>query len=149
MSNNSCECSIHLCDPFPDSGWQQGNGSPSQNNGLLRGWWLTINPLRRPSFLGCMVVLEGMVPFNWYFRQANPPTVPETNIKRPWKSMVGRLAFPFGARPMFRGFCCFRKGIFQTSKKQLPSNRQAFNLRAEVRVVGILVVPGISWIPVF
>ncbi len=29
-------------------------------------------------------------------------TLPETNSKSPWKSMVGRQVFPFGARPIFR-----------------------------------------------
>ena len=37
----------------------------------------------------------------------NQHTLPETNSKSPWKWMVGRWSFPFGAfRPNFRCFCC-------------------------------------------
>ncbi len=31
-------------------------------------------------------------------------TLPKTNSSRPWKWMVGKGSFPFGVRPIFRGY---------------------------------------------
>ncbi len=98
--------------------WRFSSGLPTEN--VMSSWWSTAEglnlsptypwPLRRWQ-QGLLMMHPSYGPWRRASSnlecQTDPGHVPSVKLTaRPWKMMLGIWSFPFGARPIVRGFCC-------------------------------------------